>query len=595
MTPTFLNNRYRVIQTLGSGGFGTTYLAEDTQMPSCRKCVIKQLKPIANNPEVYQLVQERFQREAAILEELGDVNDQIPRLYAYFAEAGEFYLIQEWIEGMTLNSRVRSSGAQPETVVQEILTSLLLVLDYVHSKHIIHRDIKPDNIILQLRDSKPVLIDFGAVRQTMGTMATFQSGSGSSIVIGTPGFMASEQAAGRPIYSSDLYSLGLTMIYLLTTKSPKELELDSQTGEILWRSDAKHVSPAFAEILERAVQYHPRDRYPTAQDMLAALQQITPFPTILPVPNFTSSPSELELSPTYLAASVSAVNLSLPATILTPLTHAPFLSQPAIVDFNQADAQVLPTEIRGWNWGAFLLPGFWSLGNQVWIGLLSWSGLVSWTLGWFMTAGVLGAKGNEWAWKSRQWQSVKAFKQAQRGWAIGGAVAWCNLTVLLVIAGIHSSHPPKESTSADPSSVTIATTSNSNSRTIKLFGTTDILSEPTTNMDGTWQLSYIVDRLKHDGTLVMQGKTGTLTTRLSESGLGQVQAISQTMRLWSSPRGFILLGYNPVDQEKQAIDLEYSPDNFLFEQQADGSIKVTNCNDRGICTDVVAQIVGKTP
>ena len=99
-----LNNRYQIIQTLGSGGFGDTFLAEDTQMPSQRRCVIKQLKPIENNPAIYQLVQERFAREAAILEELGGISQQIPTLYAYFNLEEKFYLVQEWVEGNTITA-----------------------------------------------------------------------------------------------------------------------------------------------------------------------------------------------------------------------------------------------------------------------------------------------------------------------------------------------------------------------------------------------------------------------------------------------------------------------------------------------------------
>ncbi len=106
MTPTLLNNRYRVLQTLGGGGFGNTFLAEDTYMPSGRRCVIKQLKPVTHDPQAYQMVQERFQREAAVLEDLGEGNNQIPRLYAYFTEAGQFYLLQEWIQVDTLTQKL---------------------------------------------------------------------------------------------------------------------------------------------------------------------------------------------------------------------------------------------------------------------------------------------------------------------------------------------------------------------------------------------------------------------------------------------------------------------------------------------------------
>jgi serine/threonine protein kinase, bacterial len=272
MTPPLLNNRYRIIKALGAGGFGDTYLAEDTQMPSARKCVIKQLKPITTNPQIYELVQQRFQREAAILEQLGEGCDRIPRLYAYFASTEQFYLVQQWIEGETLTQRVQPSGVMSAVAVRDLLVHLLPILDYVHSHRIVHRDIKPDNIILRASDGKPVLIDFGAVKEAMGTVVTSGGDARSSIVIGTPGFMPSEQAAGRPLYSSDLYSLGLTAIYALTGKRPQELEMNPTTGEIIWQQYAPGVDPQLVAVLNRAVQPYPRDRFPTAAAMLEVLQ-----------------------------------------------------------------------------------------------------------------------------------------------------------------------------------------------------------------------------------------------------------------------------------------------------------------------------------
>jgi serine/threonine protein kinase, bacterial len=267
-----LNNRYQIIRTLGSGGFGETFLAQDTNMPSQRFCVVKQLKPIHNNPQIYQLVQERFQREAAILETLGGASDQIPALYAYFSTGGEFYLVQEWIEGDTLTAKMQKQGLFNESEIEELLINILPVLEYVHSQHIVHRDIKPDNIILRNRDNKPVLIDFGAVRESMTTVLNPQGNPTSSIVIGTPGFMPSEQAAGRPVYSSDLYSLGLTAIYLLTGKQPQQLETDPHTAEIVWRHFASHINPILAGVIDKAIAYHPRERFASAREILDALQ-----------------------------------------------------------------------------------------------------------------------------------------------------------------------------------------------------------------------------------------------------------------------------------------------------------------------------------
>lgn len=273
MTTTLLNSRYQIIQVLGGGGFGETFLAEDTYLPSRRRCVIKQLKPMTHDPQMYQLIQQRFAREAAILEKLGDRSDQIPKLYAYFSENGQFYLVQEWIQGQTITSLVELKGLLSETAVRNILVSLLSVLDYLHSQGIIHRDIKPDNIILRHENGLPILIDFGAVKETIATVSDPQGKIKPSIVLGTPGFMSPEQAAGRPSYTSDLYSLGMTGVYMLTGKLPQELEIDLQAGHILWQQYAKNVSPRLIALLDRAIQSHPRDRYTTAKKMLQDILQ----------------------------------------------------------------------------------------------------------------------------------------------------------------------------------------------------------------------------------------------------------------------------------------------------------------------------------
>lgn len=279
MTTQFLNNRYQIVATLGRGGFGETFLATDTHMPSARKCVIKLLKPLVEDPEIPQWLKERFQREAAILEDLGENHPQIPRLYAYFTEKNNFYLVQEWVEGFTLTQKHEQQGNFSSEQIQDLLIGLLPILAFIHERRIIHRDIKPDNIILRNSDGKPVLIDFGIIKEAMGTVVNPDGRSAYSIALGTPGYMSSEQAAGRPVYSSDLYSLGLTAIFLLTGKTPQYLESDSRTGEILWRKEAPQVSAQLANVLDKSIHFHPRDRFASAEEMLMALVSRLPNKT----------------------------------------------------------------------------------------------------------------------------------------------------------------------------------------------------------------------------------------------------------------------------------------------------------------------------
>lgn len=288
-----LNNRYRIVETIGRGGFGETFLAIDTHMPSERQCVIKQLNPVVQPPQPW--LQDRFQREASILEELGANSNQIPSLYAYFTEANKFYLVQEWVKGLNLQQLQEKSGQLTSVQVKEILLQLLPVLTYIHSHNIIHRDIKPENIILRQQDNRPVLIDFGAVKEAIINQGNYTQEQALSMAIGTPGYMASEQAAGRPVFSSDLYSLGMTAIYLLTGTKPQDLETDIHTGEVIWRQHLGEVHSNLITVLEKAVRFHPRDRFPTAQSMLEAL---TPpvvssgSHTAILTPEYTSSESK---------------------------------------------------------------------------------------------------------------------------------------------------------------------------------------------------------------------------------------------------------------------------------------------------------------
>ncbi len=263
-----LNNRYQVLSILGEGAFGKTFLAEDIHMPSRRRCVIKQLKPIIT-PAQYDFVKERFQREAAILEHLGELNKGVPKLYAYFANEDLFYLVQEWIEGKTLGQVALDQNKLKEDHIKELTLNLLTILDFIHSENIIHRDIKPDNILIRQRDGKAFLIDFGIVKEVIKVDAF--GNPTSSIIAGTPAFMAPEQAAGRPVFASDLYSLGMTAIYLITGKPPGDM-IDRLTGDVRWHPFAEKISLELAGILDKSTEPNFRDRYKTAKEMMEALQ-----------------------------------------------------------------------------------------------------------------------------------------------------------------------------------------------------------------------------------------------------------------------------------------------------------------------------------
>ncbi|BAY11223.1 serine/threonine-protein kinase [Calothrix sp. NIES-2098] len=271
MLGSLLDGRYQVLQVLGGGGFGQTYIAQDTHRPGSPRCVVKHLKPFTQNPEFLATARRLFTSEAETLEKLGH-HDQIPRLLAYFEENQEFFLVQEFIQGYSLKAELLPGRRWTEEQVVQLLQQVLGVLEFVHSHKVIHRDIKPDNIIRRQNDCKLVLIDFGAVKQIQTQLRTAISGHiETTIAIGTPGYMATEQGQGKPRPNSDIYSLGIIAIQALTGLHPRQLQEDPNTGEIFWQQEA-NVSSCLASILSKMVLYHFKERYQSATEVLEALR-----------------------------------------------------------------------------------------------------------------------------------------------------------------------------------------------------------------------------------------------------------------------------------------------------------------------------------
>ncbi|AFY47326.1 hypothetical protein Nos7524_1448 [Nostoc sp. PCC 7524] len=283
-TGDILRTRYKVVKILGSGGFGDTYLAQDIDLPRQPKCVVKHLKPNPD-PKVLEIVRRLFDSEAQVLYRLGNDSDQIPRLFAHFEEQGEFYLVQEFIDGQDLSYEIIPGEKLTEIAVIKLLQEILEVLAVVHKQNIIHRDIKPQNLMRRRQDGKIVLIDFGAVKEVETMTVNSQGQTSLSVAIGSLGYMPSEQAAGRPKLSSDVYAVGMLGIQALTGRQPHELPKDPTNDEVIWQSWA-NVSEKLADVLDKMVSYYFRDRYPSAVEALAALKSLQPqqpqvTPTIL--------------------------------------------------------------------------------------------------------------------------------------------------------------------------------------------------------------------------------------------------------------------------------------------------------------------------
>ncbi|MFQ4142367.1 tetratricopeptide repeat protein [Chlorogloeopsis sp. ULAP02] len=282
MQGSVLDKRYEIIQPLGRGFFGATYLAKDIRRMG-RQCVVKHLQPGSNDPYTLQEAKKLFESEARTLEKLGQ-HDQIPDLLDYFQENNEFYLVQELVEGYPLNTEILSNQKLAETEVKLIVKDVLEVLSYVHKCQVIHRDIKPNNLMRRHKDRKIVLIDFGAVKQVRTQVVNAQGQTSFTQVIGTPGYMPDEQLRGQPQFNSDIYALGITAIQALSGVAPTEFPSDPRTGEVIWHGLVE-INPELRKILDKMVRSHWMDRYQSVDEVLQDLQKLSARQTPLPNPS----------------------------------------------------------------------------------------------------------------------------------------------------------------------------------------------------------------------------------------------------------------------------------------------------------------------
>lgn len=292
-----LNNRFSPIKKISNGSFGRIFKAVDEHDVNKSQCLIKQFFVEQQKTETtariqinrsddsiipgYQAIeklQHIHRREVENLSKLK--HNQIPNLISYFKQDNYFYLVQEFIEGKNLKDEMERQGKFTEAKIWKLLDEILPVIKYIHENNIIHRDIKPDNIMRPKSNKDLVLVDFGAAKlvapQSYNEKIDEETRISGSTAIGTFNYMAPEQNNGRVVFASDLYSLGLTCINLLTNKEPNDL-FDQDTHSWNWKIYCKKkVSRKLAKILDKLIELGVSKRYHSADEVLRSIGKKIP-------------------------------------------------------------------------------------------------------------------------------------------------------------------------------------------------------------------------------------------------------------------------------------------------------------------------------
>lgn len=266
-----INQKYKIIRQIGQGGFGKTYLSENIIEPNSPRCVVKEFTHQGknNSEEVLKL----SLLESDRLKEVSE-HPKIPSFLDFFEHNGKFFLVQEYIEGQNLEEELRQEGAFSPEAIQQLLSELLPILTYIHKRQLIHRDIKPENIVRRRVDGQLFLVDFGAAKAVSETIL-----AKTGTMIGSAGYVSPEQAYGKTVYASDVYSLGVTCIHLLTNLSPFEL-IDYGDWGWHWQDrlpETTNVSEEFALMLGQMIERGLTKRFKTANEVESQMSKLTQY------------------------------------------------------------------------------------------------------------------------------------------------------------------------------------------------------------------------------------------------------------------------------------------------------------------------------
>lgn len=270
MAPILLDNRFSILHLESTSNFSKVFFALDTYQNPPRNCAIKVYQPITQKIHIKHWITQEFQKEANRLKQLSLAEPHLPEIYTYLSDAQGYYLVRELIEGITLRERVQTQGVLSSEMVRKILAELLLTLEFLHQEKVIHQNIRPKNIILRSGDNTPISINFGSIKQIVATF-DFHGNRNIFSLNDVRGYTPSEQALGKPIPASDIYSLGLTAVYLLTAKDPGDLALEIDSGNYKVPEEITDQDSDLAVIINRAINLNPGDRYQSAREMLDAL------------------------------------------------------------------------------------------------------------------------------------------------------------------------------------------------------------------------------------------------------------------------------------------------------------------------------------